>query len=126
MQTRVEALAKAVQGGIRTPNEARRIEGLNAVPGGDKIMMQAQMWPVETLVGRTEINPSPLPGAAPVVTPPREIDYVPPDPAQLTDALMGAVFDNAPPPRPPQSYSRSVLAHRHQQRQLIYGRRMTS
>ena len=123
MQARVEALAKAVQGGIRTPNEARRIEGLNAVPGGDKIMMQQQMWPVETLVGRTEINPSPMPGAPPVATPPREIeDYFAPDPAQLTDALMGAVFDNAPPPRPPQSYSRSVLAHRHVKRQMIYGR----
>jgi hypothetical protein len=123
MQTRIESLAKAVQGGIRTPNEARRMEGLNAVDGGDVIFMQQQMWPVSTLAGRTEINPSPVPGAPPVSTPPRDMGLDPAafaDPDAISDALMSAVF--SPTPRSSIVYPQSVLAHRQKQRQLIYGR----
>lgn len=41
-QQRIEGLAKAVQGGIRTPNEARRIEGLNPVIVGMALIVNQQ------------------------------------------------------------------------------------
>jgi HK97 family phage portal protein len=46
---RIEGLAKGVQGGIFTPNEARATEGLKKVKGGDKVVMQKQNVPIELL-----------------------------------------------------------------------------
>ena len=115
MQTRIEALAKAVQGGIRTPNEARRIEGLNAVDGGDTVFMQQQMVPVEALATRTDLAPKPQ--VMPPTTPPRELATTPLQPAALHDALMGAVFHDLPALRA------ASVHHPRQQRTLIHGRR---
>jgi HK97 family phage portal protein len=128
LRTRIEALAKAVQGGIRTPNEARRIEGLNAVEGGDTVFMQQQMVPVNLLAGRSDLNPKPpmMPGTAPSeprreIAPPAALDG-PTQAKGLSAVLDAAVFDNPPPARPSAPYAQSVLAMRHQQRRLIYGR----
>lgn len=47
-KSRMDGLAKGVQGGIYTPNEAREKEGLEPKENGDKIYLQAQMVPVGT------------------------------------------------------------------------------
>jgi HK97 family phage portal protein len=64
--TRMEALSKGVQGGIMTPNEARRSESLPPVAGGDGAFMQRQMTPVDLLaeLAASEIasrQPAPAP-----------------------------------------------------------------
>jgi hypothetical protein len=128
LQARTESLARSVLAGIRTPNEARRIEGLNKIQGGDTTFMQQQMVPVSTLAARTDLAQRPsAPPPAPAEPERMFEDLLQlPDPARLTDQLMGAVFDNPPPsPRQRQRYAESVLAHRHEQRRLIYGRQHT-
>jgi HK97 family phage portal protein len=122
MVARIEALAKSIQGGVRTPNEARAIEGLNSVPGGDAIFMQQQMVPVEVLAARTDLiakppsgGPSPMPAAAllPAPSPPPE-SWEP-----LSAELMAAVFGTAAPAR-----ARLIVDNdRRLQRKLIHGRR---
>jgi HK97 family phage portal protein len=46
---RMEALSKGVQGGVLTPNEARRHEGLSPIEGGDQAFLQRQNTPVNLL-----------------------------------------------------------------------------
>lgn len=46
---RIEGLAKGVQGGIFTPDEARASEGKKSIEGGDKVYMQRQMVPLNLL-----------------------------------------------------------------------------
>ncbi len=46
---RIEALQKGVNGGIFTPNEARRREGMSPIEGGDAVYMQRQMTPIDKL-----------------------------------------------------------------------------
>ena len=120
-QARTEALARSIQGGLRTPDEARRIEGLNPVPGGDQIFMQQQMVPVSMLAARSDLNPSPpmMPGQAPE-PPRRELPppSSPPSPPDLGELLMDAVFGDARP-RPRTRYAASALAHRHAQRKIM-------
>ena len=125
MQARIDALTKAVQGGIRTPNEARRQDGLNPVEGGDTVFMQQQMVPVTALATRTDLAPKPA--AIPAPAPPaREwLDTVQEEIASriaatptlntdtLSAALMEAVFDPAQPRRAPRPRPT---------RQIIYGR----
>jgi len=124
MVARIEALAKSVQGGIRTPNEARNIEGLNPVAGGDVIFMQQQMVPVEVLATRADLTskppsntPAPAPQPAALLPAPERTPVAAPSDA-LRDALMGAVFSDGPP-------RRALLApvERRATRRLIYGRR---
>ena len=43
---RIEGLARAVQGGIYAPNEARRVEGLPAATDGDEPRVQQQVVPL--------------------------------------------------------------------------------
>lgn len=45
---RMDGLAKGIQGGVLTPDEARSREGLHPVPKGDKLYMQAQMQSIDT------------------------------------------------------------------------------
>lgn len=47
---RIDALCKAIQGGLYKPDEARATEGLGPVPGGDKVYVQKQMVPLGTTV----------------------------------------------------------------------------
>ncbi len=46
---RIKANKEGVQGGIITPNEARKSEGWQPLPGGDTLMMQQQMAPITIL-----------------------------------------------------------------------------
>jgi HK97 family phage portal protein len=62
---RIEALARAVQGGIFSPNEARAAEDLDAVPYGDEPRVQAQVIPLSA-AGSIPAAPTPLvPPSAP-------------------------------------------------------------
>jgi HK97 family phage portal protein len=62
MKDRIEALNKGVQGGIFAPNEARAIEGLDAVKFGDEPRVQQQVVPLSAAAG---IPAAPRPGSAP-------------------------------------------------------------
>ena len=48
-QGRIDGLAKAVQGGIMTPNEARAMENLGQTGGGDSAYLQKQMIPMDEI-----------------------------------------------------------------------------
>jgi hypothetical protein len=74
---RIEALTKAVQGGVMAPNEARLGEGLPPVAGGDQVFLQKQMVSVDMLaqMNQAEIaakNKPPPPGDLPPVIPSEE------------------------------------------------------
>jgi HK97 family phage portal protein len=63
---RIEALARGVQSGIFSPNEARAAEDLDAVPYGDEPRVQAQMVQLSA-VGGIPAAPTPaVPPSAPV------------------------------------------------------------
>jgi hypothetical protein len=63
---RSEALARAVQEGIYSPNEARAAEDLDAVPYGDEPRVQAQVIPLSA-AGSIPSAPTPaVPSSAPV------------------------------------------------------------
>jgi hypothetical protein len=49
-QTRMEGLVRSVQGGVRTPNEARLAEGMpkSSDPNADKLFMQGATVPIGT------------------------------------------------------------------------------
>jgi HK97 family phage portal protein len=85
---RIDAAAKGIQGGVFTPNEARAMEGLGPVPGGDDAFLQKQMVPVSIITQlaqadlKNTLNP-PKPPPAPV----------PVDP----DAATEGTEDNKPP-----------------------------
>jgi HK97 family phage portal protein len=66
MKDRVDTLGQAVQRGIYSPNEARRIEGLPPVDGGEKPYLQQQM----IQVGETPEPVAPPAPPAPAVEPP--------------------------------------------------------
>lgn len=85
MKDRVDTLGQAVQRGIYSPNEARRIEGLPPVEGGDKPYLQQQM----IQVGQTPEPVAPPAPTAPAVEPPEpEEDQ---DPA-ATKALIKSIL----------------------------------
>jgi HK97 family phage portal protein len=66
MKDRIEALARGVQGGIFSPNEARNQEGLDDVPYGDSPRVQQQVVPLEAAAQITKPSPSgPHPPPAP-------------------------------------------------------------
>jgi len=59
---RIEALARAVQGGIMAPNEARESEGFDSVEFGDEPRVQQQVVPLSAAAA---IPAAPGPGAPP-------------------------------------------------------------
>ena len=59
---RIEMLARAVQGGIYSPNEARAAEDLDAVPWGDEPRVQQQVVPLSAVAN---ISAAPGPEAPP-------------------------------------------------------------
>lgn len=61
LKERMDALAKAVQGGVFSPNEARRREGLGPKEGGDEIFLQQQMVPVKIAVEAPQFKEEPIP-----------------------------------------------------------------
>ena len=66
MEQRINSLAKAVQGGLMTPDEARQKEGLGPVEGGGEAFLQAQMVPVNYLAEMHRATNTPEPAATPV------------------------------------------------------------
>lgn len=46
---RIKSYKEAVTGGIMTPNEARLEEGWKPKTGGDSLLVQQQMWPLEKI-----------------------------------------------------------------------------
>jgi HK97 family phage portal protein len=60
---RIDALARGVQGGIYSPNEARALEDLPAAEDGDEPRVQQQVVPLS-------FGAQPPPAPAPAVTPP--------------------------------------------------------
>lgn len=66
-ESRINSITKGIQGGVYTPNEGRKSEGLPKVDGGDQVFMQQQMVPIDML---GEINnptlPSPEPSEPPI------------------------------------------------------------
>jgi HK97 family phage portal protein len=61
-EARIDGLVKGVQGGVFSPNEARNQEGLDSVPFGDDVRVQAQNVP---LSAAGEIPSAPSAPAAP-------------------------------------------------------------
>jgi HK97 family phage portal protein len=49
LKSRLEGYRTAIAGSILTPNEARKIEGWSAMDGGDKLLSQVNMAPLNTL-----------------------------------------------------------------------------
>lgn len=89
-KTRIEALARATQGGIYSPNEARRTEGLPAAKNGDEPRVQQQMVPLSYEI--------PEPAKPTAVTPPagQANDNEPDDDednAEDTKLLLSAKFE---------------------------------
>ena len=67
---RIDALVAGVQGGIYAPNEARAMEGLDAVPFGDEPRVQQQVVPLSA-AGKIPAAPGPTaPPSAPPAGPP--------------------------------------------------------
>jgi len=62
LKDRIDALARGVQGGIYSPNEAREQEGLDAVAHGDEPRVQQQVVPLSAAAA---IPAAPGPGAPP-------------------------------------------------------------
>jgi hypothetical protein len=74
---RIEAITKAIQGGIMSPNEARVSEGLPPVSGGETVFLQQQMVSIDMLaeLHAAEIaakNKPPAPADLPPVIPSEE------------------------------------------------------
>jgi hypothetical protein len=67
MKDRIEALAQGVQGGIFAPNEARALEGYDAVPFGDSPRTQAQVVPLSAASGIPSAPSAPSSPASPAV-----------------------------------------------------------
>jgi HK97 family phage portal protein len=82
---RLEALAKGVQGGIYSPNDAREMEGLDAVKFGDEPRVQQQVVPLSAAAG---IPSAPGPGAAPPAPPAAPVK--PPAPKGQDDVRRAA------------------------------------
>jgi hypothetical protein len=82
MKDRIESLARGVQGGIFAPNEARALEGYEAVLFGDEPRVQQQVVPL------SQIGKTPAPAAPPS------------PPAALPAAASDAAADPAKPPPP--------------------------
>ncbi len=81
MKDRIESLARAVQGGIFSPNEARNTEGYDDVKFGDEPRVQQQVVPLSAASAIPAAPPSP--GAEPAPTAPV------PKPAAPTPAPKG-------------------------------------
>lgn len=71
-KTRIEALARGVQGGIYSPNEAREQEGLPDVAFGQEPRVQQQVVPLSAAAGIPSAPSAPGPGPtpAPALEPP--------------------------------------------------------
>ena len=56
LKTRMEAHSQAIMNGVKTPNEVRKSEGLEPLPGGDDLMIQGATVPI-TMQGGSSADP---------------------------------------------------------------------
>lgn len=56
LKTRMEAHSQAIMNGVKTPNEVRKAEGLEPLPGGDDLMIQGATVPI-TIQGGSNVEP---------------------------------------------------------------------
>jgi len=89
LDTRMEAYAKGIQGGIFKPNEVRLREALPPVSGGDSVYVQQQMVPLEVAA---KGPPAPAPPPAPAAPPAEDAGDAPTDEAAAEDAKALAAF----------------------------------
>jgi hypothetical protein len=66
--TRVNAAKTAISAGLAVNESRKKYFGVGKVPGGDKVFMQQQMWPVEDLAARDIPAPPSASSPAPVNT----------------------------------------------------------
>lgn len=100
---RMTVATKGVIGGVLRPNEARAKFNLKPVPGGDRVYLQQQNWPLADL-GTDSIPPG-IPGPPPVPAKPGDAPGVAPG------AEPGKP-PTPPPPPPAKELDRvAVLAH---------------
>jgi len=50
--TRFDGYNKGINGGVLTPNEARALEGWKSMPGGDNLLVNSSMIPLNSVQGR--------------------------------------------------------------------------
>jgi HK97 family phage portal protein len=50
--TRFDGYNKGINGGVLTPNEARALEGWKSMPGGDNLLVNSSMIPLNAVQGR--------------------------------------------------------------------------
>lgn len=89
MKDRFESLARGVQGGILAPNEARALEGYEAVPFGDEPRVQQQVVPLSQ-IGKTPA-PEPPPPALAAPPSPAPGDQKPPQKGNRDDNIAREV-----------------------------------
>lgn len=65
LKERIEALVRGVQGGVFSPNEARKVQNLPPKEGGDEIFLQQQMVPVAIAVKGPQEPEPPAPQPEP-------------------------------------------------------------
>lgn len=58
---RYEVYAKAIQNSVKTPNECRQLENDPPIPGGDVLMVQSNMMPIDQLGQAPAASPAPSP-----------------------------------------------------------------
>ena len=94
MKDRIDALARGVQGGIYSPNEARGLEGLDEVAHGDEPRVQQQVVPLSAAAG---IPSAPGPGAPPSAfgQPAPKLDEKPEKPEPPKPAKPAKVYSDA-------------------------------
>jgi len=85
---RIEGLARAVQGGIYSPNEARAAESLPAAKDGDEPRVQQQVVPLS-------FASQPPPAPAPPAPPPADPAADEPPPKALTVSDFNRYFEDA-------------------------------
>lgn len=86
LAARMDALGKGVMGGVLTPNEARRREGLSPLPGGDEAFLQRQQTPVSLL---TELAANEIAKPEPAPAPPEPEEDADPEVAKaLVESML--------------------------------------
>jgi HK97 family phage portal protein len=86
LRDRIEALARGVQGGIYSPNEARALEDLPAAEDGDEPRVQQQVVPLSF-----GAKPPPAPAPQPQLPPPSNAgDGQETDAAKFADSIIRA------------------------------------
>jgi HK97 family phage portal protein len=92
---RMEGLAKGVQGGVLTLNEAREAEGFGKIDGGDEAFLQRQNLPVSLIMqlAQAELANASTPEATPALPVPAETAE--PETRALDPQLIKALYMQA-------------------------------